>query len=51
MFGDIYHWAGETRTVDISKDPVPFCHWRYVDDKVSALLGELADEGRLVGLV
>jgi len=48
LFRDVYDWAGETRTVDIGME-VRFCHWRFVDDEVSAVLAELAGEGRLVG--
>jgi cell filamentation protein len=28
LFGDVYDWAGKTRTVDISKPGASFCHWR-----------------------
>ncbi|SCG80653.1 cell filamentation protein [Micromonospora echinaurantiaca] len=50
LFSDIYDWAGQTRTVDISKG-VRFCHWRFVDDQVSALLRKLArEDGHLIGL-
>ena len=30
LFGDIYPWAGELRTVDISKDNTPFCKPQYI---------------------
>ena len=50
LFRDVYDWAGTTRTVDISKPGARFCHWRYIDDQVSALLSELARDGNLVGL-
>jgi cell filamentation protein len=30
LFGDVYEWAGRTRTVDISKPGGNFCHWRFV---------------------
>jgi cell filamentation protein len=49
LFRDVYSWAGKTRTVDISNPGAHFCHWRYVDDEVSAVLGELVDDGYLVG--
>jgi cell filamentation protein len=49
LFQDVYSWAGKTRTVDIGKPGARFCHWRYVDDEVSAVLGELAGDGFLIG--
>jgi cell filamentation protein len=49
LFQDVYTWAGKTRTVDISKPGGHFCHWRYVDDEVSTVLAELAQDGYLVG--
>jgi cell filamentation protein len=48
LFGDVYDWAGKTRTVDISKG-LTFCHWRYIEDQVTAILAALADDGHLVG--
>ena len=50
LFQDLYDWAGLTRTVDISKPGARFCHWRYVDDEVGAVLSELEDEEYLIGL-
>ena len=50
LFRDVYDWAGATRTVDISKPGARFCHWRYIDDQVGAVLSDLADTGYLVGL-
>jgi cell filamentation protein len=49
LFSDVYDWAGETRTVDIAKAGSQFCHWRFVDDEVSAVLAELAGDGHLIG--
>ncbi|GGN29483.1 cell filamentation protein [Actinoplanes campanulatus] len=50
LFQDLYEWAGRTRTVDISKPGARFCHWRYVDDQVGAVLSELEEEEYLIGL-
>ncbi|WP_341717422.1 Fic family protein [Micromonospora sp. FIMYZ51] len=50
LFSDIYPWAGQTRRVDISKPGARFCHWRYIDDQVSTVLGRLSDDGFLLGL-
>ncbi|NGM14495.1 Fic/DOC family protein [Verrucosispora sioxanthis] len=50
IFSDVYPWAGQTRTVDISKPGARFCHWRYIDDQVSAILSRLDEDGFLLGL-
>jgi cell filamentation protein len=50
LFGDIYDWAGETRTVDILKSESRFAHWRYLDDHISAVLEELSHDDWLMGL-
>ncbi|MDR6322804.1 Fic/DOC family protein [Actinoplanes couchii] len=50
LFQDLYLWAGKTRTVDISKPGARFCHWRFIDDQVGAVLSELEEEEYLIGL-
>ncbi|WBB75384.1 Fic family protein [Micromonospora sp. WMMD1128] len=50
LFGDVYGWAGQTRTVDISKPGARFCHWRFIDDQVGTVLGRLSEDGFLLGL-
>lgn len=50
LFRDIYDWAGRSRTVDIAKDGVPFCSWRFLDDEVSAVLRNLARDRWLLNL-
>lgn len=50
LFGAVYPWAGQTRTVDVSKPGARFCHWRFIDDQVSAILSRLPDDGFLLGL-
>ncbi|MEU8257672.1 Fic family protein [Micromonospora inaquosa] len=50
LFCDLYDWAGQTRTVDISKPGARFCHWRYIDDQVSTILSGLSKDGFLLGL-
>ena len=50
LFRDLYDWAGKTRTVDISRDGIPFCSWRFVDDEASAILEHLAQDRWLIGL-
>jgi cell filamentation protein len=50
LFQDVYEWAGETRTVDISRPGSRFAHWRYLDEDLSALLSRLAtQDGLLIG--
>jgi cell filamentation protein len=51
LFQDVYDWAGETRTVDLSRPDSRFAHWRYVDEEVSSLLYRLgSQDGLLIGL-
>jgi cell filamentation protein len=41
LFQDVYDWAGEPRTVRISKDSNPFCFPENVADQSTKLFGEL----------
>ncbi|MGC5330873.1 Fic/DOC family protein [Micromonospora sp. DT62] len=50
LFGDVYSWAGQTSSVDISKPGARFCHWRFIDDQVSSILRRLDSDGHLLGL-
>ncbi|WP_406081628.1 Fic/DOC family protein [Micromonospora sp. NBC_00858] len=50
LFGDLYEWAGQTSPVDIGKPGARFCHWRFIDDQVSTILGGLSTDGFLLGL-
>ena len=50
LFEDIYHFAGELRTEDISKDSFTFAHWEYIDDQLDHLLNSLKEEQYLYGL-
>jgi cell filamentation protein len=49
LFGDLYEWAGETRRVDIAKPGARFAHWRFVDEVLSTILGQLENDGWLHG--
>lgn len=49
LFGDIFDWAGELRTVDISKGTM-FCKCEYIKDNVIKLLKQLKDENYLLEL-
>ena len=43
IFEDIYEWAGEFRTVEISKG-IPFCYCANIRAQLDSLLGDLRDE-------
>jgi len=49
IFGDIYEWAGQIRTVSIAKGAM-FCLPQYIDSSASAIFSELHDEDCLRGL-
>ena len=49
IFGDIYEWAGQIRTVTIAKGAM-FCLPRYIDSSAAVIFGELHDEDCLHGL-
>ena len=49
IFGDIYHWAGQTRTVAIAKSAM-FCLPQYIESSAAVIFRELRDEDRLRGL-
>ena len=50
LFGDLYEWAGELRTVDISKNGSRFAHRGYLHGAASQIFGQLANERALIGL-
>ena len=49
IFGDIYEWAGQVRTVAIAKGAV-FCLPQYVESSAAVIFRELQDEDCLRGL-
>ncbi|WP_128428050.1 Fic/DOC family protein [Streptomyces cyaneus] len=49
IFGDLYDWAGELRTVDISKD-TPFCPVQNLAAYAAEVFGRLAAADHLRGL-
>lgn len=49
IFGDIYEWAGQIRTVAIAKGAI-FCLPQYIDSSAAVIFGELHDEDCLRGL-
>jgi len=49
IFGDIYEWAGQIRTVAIAKGAV-FCLPQYIDSSAATIFRELHEEDCLRGL-
>lgn len=49
LFQDLYLWAGEIRTVDISKSAV-FCKARFIEGQAEELFEKLKRENYLAGL-
>jgi cell filamentation protein len=50
LFQDVYEWAGEFRTVDISKGDNRFAHHAYLEAAAAAIFIKLKDEGSLAGM-
>ncbi|MCE7006178.1 Fic family protein [Kibdelosporangium philippinense] len=50
LFQDVFDWAGQFRTVDISKDGARFAHYAFLDDQVSEVLARLEADDWLTGL-
>lgn len=50
LFGDVYTWAGKTRTVRISKEGNSFCYPEYIDAELDRLLFPLKGGKALEGL-
>lgn len=50
VFGDIYDWAGELRTIEISKGNTRFAISQYLDTLGDDLFAHLKAEGHLAGL-
>jgi cell filamentation protein len=49
IFGDIYEWAGQVRTVAIAKGSM-FCLPQFIEQAMAGISGQLRDEGYLRGL-
>lgn len=49
LFGDIFDWAGELRTVDISKGTM-FCKCEFIESNAFKLFKQLRSENNLIGL-
>lgn len=47
LFGDLYEWAGQIRTVDISKGNSRFANHQYIESAANQLLRQLKNENYL----
>ena len=50
LFGDVYEWAGQLRTVDISKGDNRFAHHSHIALAAVPIFKKLAEENYLAGL-
>jgi cell filamentation protein len=50
LFGDVYEWAGELRTIDISKGTQYFAHHAHIASASASIFEQLAEEEHLAGL-
>jgi cell filamentation protein len=51
IFGALYPWAGELRTVDLARTSQDmFCRWRFIESYAAGIFGALAAENLLAGL-
>jgi fido (protein-threonine AMPylation protein) len=50
LFGDVYEWAGQLRTIDISRDGSAFAHHSYIVSAAETVFRELEREKHLTGL-
>lgn len=47
LFGDLYEWAGQIRTVDISKKGTRFCSADQIEDRAFRIFDRLKDQNYL----
>jgi fido (protein-threonine AMPylation protein) len=50
LFGDMYEWAGQLRTIDISKGGHLFAHHAHIVSAATLIFRKRAEENRLAGL-
>lgn len=48
IFSDIYTWAGELRTIDVSKESSYFAHTEYINPQLTEMFTKLTSDGRLL---
>jgi cell filamentation protein len=49
LFGDLYTWAGQLRTIDISKGGNLFAHHAHIGPAAAQIFKQLAEENHLAG--
>ena len=50
LFGDLYEWAGQLPTIDISKGGNRFAHHGHIESAAASVFQQLAKENYLAGL-
>ena len=50
LFGDVYEWAGQIRTIDSTKGDSRFANYQYIETAANAVFQKLAGENYLAGL-
>ena len=50
LFGDVYEWAGQLCTMDISKGGNRFAHHAHIEGAAASIFAQLAKETHLAGL-
>ena len=50
LFADLYDWAGQLRTIDISKGGNRFAHFAQIENAATPIFQQLALENHLAGL-
>ncbi len=50
LFQDLYKWAGQERTINISKDDSGFAKTQFIQPYADKVFGEIKDQGCLRGL-
>jgi cell filamentation protein len=50
LFGDVYEWAGQLRTIDIGKAGHLFAHHTHIASAAAPIFKQLAEEEHLAGL-
>ncbi len=51
LFQDVYEWAGQVRTIRISKGGSMFCYPEHIEAEMQKVFSELQNEDQLKGLV
>jgi fido (protein-threonine AMPylation protein) len=49
LFGDVYGWAGQLRTIDIGKGSNRFAHYAHIESAAASIFQQLAKENSSPG--